>query len=52
MDFSDVGWNYGKLIYVIQIKDVRLIVNAVINLRVKNNSGNFLTSSATVCYRK
>jgi hypothetical protein len=42
MDFCDVDWNYVKWICMTQMKDLRLIVvNAVINLRAKNNSGEF-----------
>jgi len=53
MDFCDVGWNYVRWICVTQMKDLRLVVvNAVINLWAKSNSGNFLTILATVCFSK
>jgi hypothetical protein len=44
MDLQEVGWGYG-LIELAQDRDRRgALVNAIMNLRVPKNVGNFLTS--------
>jgi hypothetical protein len=45
MDLKEVGWEDMDLIYLAQDRDRwRAVVSAVMNLRVPQNAGNFLTS--------
>jgi hypothetical protein len=45
MDFQEVGYVGTDRIELAQYRDIlRAFVNAVMNLRVSQNSGNFLTS--------
>jgi hypothetical protein len=51
MELHQVGWGYMDLIDLAQDRDRwRALVNAVMNLMVPQNTGNFSTSSEPVSF--